>query len=60
MSPQMWIGIIASAVLLGFIINAIRLMRGPPGHAQNAGMLQAGISVLVLPIMWMIVFISSP
>ena len=60
MSPQMWIGIIGSAVLLGFIINAMRLMRGPKGHAHNAAILQAGISVLVLPVMWMIVFIAAP
>ena len=59
MAPQVWIGIIATAVLLGYILNAARLARGPKGHAHNAAMLQAGISVLVLPVVWMIVFISA-
>ena len=59
MSPQLWIGIIGSAVLLGFILNAVRKARGPKGHTYNAAMLQAGISVLILPVMWMIVFVAA-
>ena len=59
MSPQLWIGIIGTIVLLGFIINAVRLASGPKGHAWNAAMLQAGISVMVLPVMWMLVFVTA-
>lgn len=59
MSLQLWIGIIGTVILLGFIINGLRLARGPKGHAWNAGVLQAGICALVLPVMWMIVMVSG-
>lgn len=59
MSPQLWIGIIGTVILLGFIINGVRLARGPKGHAWNAGVLQAGICVMVLPVMWAVVMIAG-
>jgi hypothetical protein len=59
MSPQLWIGVIGTVILLGFILNGVRLARGPKGHAWNAGVLQAAICALVLPVMWMIVMVSD-
>lgn len=59
MTPQLWIGIIGSVVLLAFILNGMRLARGPKGHAANAGMLHAAVGVMVLPVMWMVVMFSS-
>jgi hypothetical protein len=59
MSPQLWIGIIGTVILLGFILNGVRLARGPKGHAWNAGVLQAAICMMVLPVMWMIVVLSG-
>ena len=59
MTPQLWIGIIGSVVLLAFILNGMRLVRGPKGHAANAGMLHIAVGVMVLPVMWMVVVFSS-
>jgi hypothetical protein len=59
MTPQLWIGVIGTIILLGFILNGVRLARGPKGHAWNAGVLQAAICAMVLPILWLIVVMSG-
>ena len=55
MAAPLWIGIIATFVLLGFLLNGVRLARGPEGHAANAGKLQITLTVMVLPVIWVVV-----
>lgn len=55
MTPTMWIGILGSVFALAFIINGLRLSRGPEGHAANAGRLHVFTAGLFLPILWMVV-----
>ncbi len=55
MPAELWIGIAGTVVLLAFVINGLRLSRGPEGHAANAGRLHVAVGVLVIPVLWMIV-----
>ena len=59
MSPPMWIGIIGTVVFLGFLLNGVRLVRGPAGHAANAGGLHIGMAAVALPVMWVIVAFAT-
>ncbi|MEM6475559.1 MAG: hypothetical protein AAF687_05275 [Pseudomonadota bacterium] len=59
MSTEMWIGILGSVMLLGFFLNGLRLVRGPKGHGANAGSLHMAVSVITLPIVWVMVAMSS-
>ena len=59
MTPQLWIGVIGTVALLAFILNGMRMARGPKGHAANAGALHIAVGVMVLPVMWMVVAFSS-
>jgi hypothetical protein len=59
MASEIWVGIIGTVVLLGFIINGMRLSRGPEGHAANAGRLHTAVGVLALPFMWMAVIAAT-
>ncbi|QUL37027.1 hypothetical protein [Erythrobacter sp. JK5] len=55
MEPPIWIGIAGTVVVLAFLINGMRLARGEPGHAANAGRLHAAVSIIVLPLMWLVI-----
>lgn len=55
MPTALWIGIAGTVVLLAFVINGIRLSRGPEGHGANAGRLHIAVGVLVIPVLWMVV-----
>ncbi|MEE4199693.1 hypothetical protein [Erythrobacter sp.] len=59
MASEIWVGIIGTIVLLGFILNGIRLTRGPEGHAANAGRLHMVVGLLALPFMWMAVIAAA-
>lgn len=59
MTSQLWIAIVGTVVLLGFILNGLRLVRGPQGHAFNAGALHVAIGTMALPVVWMAVLMSS-
>ncbi|MEM7666450.1 MAG: hypothetical protein AAF250_11390 [Pseudomonadota bacterium] len=59
MEPPIWIGIIGTIVMLGFLFNGLRLIRGPKGHAANAGALHIAMAVIALPVMWLVVAFST-
>ena len=59
MSAPLWIGILGSLFGLAFLINGLRLSRGPEGHAANAGRLHVAMAGMFLPILWMIVAFSA-
>ena len=59
MPVEIWIGIGGTIVLLGFIINGLRLSRGPEGHAANAGRLHVVMAGIALPFMWMAVIAAA-
>lgn len=59
MPVEIWVGIAGTIVLLGFIINGMRLSRGPEGHAANAGRLHMAVGVIALPFMWMAVVAAA-
>lgn len=59
MPIEIWVGIAGTVVLLGFIINGLRLSRGPEGHGANAGRLHAVVGVITLPFMWMAVVAAA-
>lgn len=59
MAPEYWVGIIGTIVLLGFIINGMRLSRGPEGHAANAGRLHTFVGWITLPFMWLAVVAAA-
>ncbi|WP_298307241.1 hypothetical protein [uncultured Erythrobacter sp.] len=59
MAPEIWIGIVGTIMLLGFIINGARLSRGPEGHAANAGRLHMVVGGIVLPFMWLAVIAAA-
>jgi L-aminopeptidase/D-esterase-like protein len=58
MTQELVIGIVGTIVLLGFILNGLRLVRGPQGHAFNAGALHVAIGTMALPVVWMAVLMS--
>jgi L-aminopeptidase/D-esterase-like protein len=55
MTPELWVGIVGTLFLLGFIINGWRLSKGPEGHAANAGRLHMVMGGITLPFMWLAV-----
>ena len=59
MSAPLWIGILGTIIILGFLLNGMRLMRGPSGHGANAGMLHVGMGVASLPILWGLIAVSA-
>jgi len=59
MTPEIWIGIGGTILLLGFIINGVRLSRGPEGHAANAGRLHTVVGGIALPFMWLAVVAAA-
>lgn len=59
MEPPIWIGIVGTVVMLGFLLNGVRLIRGPAGHAANAGGLHIGIAVIALPVMWVVILFAT-
>jgi len=59
MAPEIWVGIGGTVLLLGFIINGIRLSRGPEGHAANAGRLHMVVGGIALPFMWLAVIAAA-
>ena len=59
MSAPIWIGIVGTVVLLAFFFNGLRLVRGPAGHAANAGGLHMAMAGITLPVMWVVVLFSA-
>jgi len=59
MTPIMWVGIIATFIALGFVANALRMIRKGPGHAANAGRLHLVMVSFALPVIWMLVLVMS-
>ncbi|UAB78678.1 hypothetical protein INR77_02810 [Erythrobacter sp. SCSIO 43205] len=59
MAPEIWVGIAGTLFLLAFIINGLRLSRGPEGHSANAGRLHMVMGGAALPFMWLAVVASA-
>ena len=59
MTVELWVAAIGSVFLLGFILNGLRLVRGPQGHAFNAGALHVAVGCMALPILWMVALTST-
>jgi hypothetical protein len=59
MTPQLWIGIAGTVLALAFILNGMRLSKGPEGHAANAGRLHMVMAGTFLPIMWMVIMMGT-
>ncbi len=58
MPIQIWVGIAGTLVALGFIANGIREIRKGEGHLANAGRLHIAVSVLFVPILWLVVLMQ--
>ncbi|KEO88744.1 hypothetical protein EH31_14990 [Erythrobacter longus] len=56
---EIWVGIAGSALILGFIVNGVRLSRGPEGHAANAGRLHMVMGGVALPFIWLAVVAAA-
>lgn len=59
MAPEIWIGILGTLFLAAFIINGVRLSRGPEGHGANAGRLHMVMGGITLPFMWLAVVAAA-
>lgn len=59
MAVEYWVGIAGTVVLLAFILNGMRLSRGPEGHAANAGRLHIVMGTATLPFMWLAVVAAA-
>ncbi|MDJ0642948.1 MAG: hypothetical protein QNJ15_09030 [Erythrobacter sp.] len=58
MQPPIWIGIIGTLVAGAFLLNGLRLVRGPQGHAANAGALHIAMAATFLPVMWVVILFA--
>ncbi len=59
MEAPIWIGIAGTIVGLAFLFNGMRLVRGPEGHAANAGALHIAMAGMFLPVMWVIILFAT-
>ena len=58
MTPFHWVSLLGSLFGLGFLINGLRLSRGPEGHAANAGRLHVAGASVFLFVIWVILLFS--
>ena len=58
MPIQIWVGIAGTLVALAFVINGVRHIRKGEGHLANAGRLHIAMSVLFVPVLWLIVLMQ--
>ena len=55
MPLQIWVAIAGTLVALAFCANGVRHIRKGEGHLANAGRLHIAMSVLFVPILWLVV-----
>ncbi|MEM7779485.1 MAG: hypothetical protein AAF697_03725 [Pseudomonadota bacterium] len=58
MPVEIWVAIGGTLVALAFVINGMRHIRAGEGHLANAGRLHIMMSVLFVPILWMVVLLQ--
>lgn len=56
MTAVTWIGIAGTIVALGFLLNAIRVLRASKvGHVANATRIHIPVVLVFLPVLWITV-----